>query len=1000
MNQAAEKLDVPHALTALGVWLTTLIVYAVTKAPTLSFWDCGEFIAASYILGIPHPPGTPVYILIGRIFSLLPLSSDIAVRVNYLSVISSSFTALFGYLAAARILRAWIASRRSTFARFLTCAGSAAGALFLAFGVTNWNNSVEAEVYGLAMALMTLTFWLTLIYAEKRGTPAAERIMLLIVYLGFLGIGVHMTVVVGVAVAAFLFILGRTSDTRVWFLTAVFVAFELYLVFALSSRPSEIPYSIPVTIVFFCYLFYIFSFERIPGRQLVVAAGFLVAMLPLLARVALAFKLKQSSIIDADLISSLGVIGKAAMIMLCAWAAYSLWCLLHRRDSAPGRTLDLPSAGFVAAASLMIAILYLPKGYHWFLVVGGAATIGYLWLVRESVSWPVLVALAGVMLVVLGVKPFWYGMLGATAVVVFLAVTGRVPRWKTALMIILCAAAGYSVHLFIPIRSAQQPSINENNPSSSLAATISFLERKQYGSQPMIPRMFERRGEWKNQLGNYRRMGFWGFFQEQYGLTGRWFVLLFLPGVFGIWETIRRHAHLGLPLLLLVLLCSVGLVLYMNFADGTRQDLRTGADHIEVRDRDYFFTPAFVFFGLAVGMGAAIIIRYVRDGTARLSAVSGSTLVAASCVLLLLPLAALAGNYHRCDRSRNYIPYDYACNILNSARPHAVLFTYGDNDTFPLWCVQEVYGVRPDVRVANLSLANGKWYIKQLKHNMNIDLGWTDDQIDRLKPYRTSDGALFHLQDLVVDAVVDNGRGEIPVCFAITVGSGARTYRGRPADSMLVLDGMVWRVDEAGEPLRVDVESSYKFYTDPDGFRSRGVNDPSVYKDETSWRLTGNWANPFISVADTLRRAGDYDRAEHLARLAVERIPHASEAVHYLAQLYLEQGKIDQLRALVSTTSSGDRHQLLLLLGRAEITQQRHREAEQAFLSVLAEDPANRAAFQELTRLYLAAGRLSSAEGLLQQWLRLNPDDAAARNLLNQIHQAARGSDSTKPEGT
>ncbi|MEW5994248.1 MAG: DUF2723 domain-containing protein, partial [Candidatus Zixiibacteriota bacterium] len=563
-------------LVGLGVWLTTLIVYSLTKAPTLSFWDCGEFIAAGYILGIPHPPGTPLYILIGRIFSILPLSPDIAVRVNYLSVISSSFTALFGYLAAARILRGWMGENRSILTRVLVYAGSAAGAFFLAFGVTNWNNSVEAEVYGLAMAFMALIFYLTVVYVQSTGTRQAERVMLLVVYLGFLGIAVHMTVFVALLVASLLFIFKGDVDRKTLFSMAVFIAFELYLVFVLSSQPREIPYYIPVAIVLVLYLFYIFSFERIPAGRIPIAAGLLVSILPLLGRGLAAIAGGDSAQLSNQTVATFNGVGLLALGVLVLLSVFSLVRRLLDKSRSKRIPLDRASSLFIVAAGVMVGLLYLPKGYMVFLIVSGLVATVFLVSFRQLINWPVLIAVGGVSLVVLGVKEFFAGMIVAAVLILILGLVPRTPGWKSALMIILCAGAGYSVHVFIPVRSAQQPAINENNPSSSLAATISFLERKQYGSEAMVPRMFKRRAEWENQFGNFQRMGFWHFFHQQYGLTGPRFVILFLLGVFGIWEVIRRRADHGLPFLLLILFCSVGLILYMNFADGTRQDPLTG----------------------------------------------------------------------------------------------------------------------------------------------------------------------------------------------------------------------------------------------------------------------------------------------------------------------------------------------------------------------------------------------------------------------------------------
>ncbi len=987
-NSFGDKIDIPHALVALGVCLTAFVVYTLTKAPTLSFWDCGEFIATSYILGIPHPPGSPLYILVGRIFSVLPLSSDIAVRVNYLSVFSSSFTALFGYLVATRILRAWFGSDRSRLTRGLIYAGGASGALFLAFGLTNWINSVEAEVYGLAMMLIAAMLWLTLVYAEKQGSSGTQRIMLLVVYLGFLGIGVHMTTFVMVPIAALFFIIKKEAGSKAWFAMAIFLVFELYLVFALSSRPDEVPYYLPIVIVFLFYLFYIFSFERIPGRLILVGGGFLLASAPLLATaVNMLWGNGSRQALGEGAVQIFGAVGKAGFGALILFALYSLYRYFSGEKKKQQKSRHLIYSSFILAAAALTAVLYAPKGYTTFLAATAIAATILLFRLRRSVNWPVLLAIAGASLVVIGVIPFFYGILVSAVAVLALGLLAKAPGWRAALMILFCAVAGYSAHLFVPIRSAQQPAINENNPSSSLAATINFLERKQYGSQSMIERMFKRRAEWKNQFGDYRRMGFWRFFNEQYGLTGPKFVMLFLLGLFGVWEVIRRRSDVGLSFLMLLLFCSVGLILYMNFADGTRQHPLSGADHIEVRDRDYFFTPAFIFFGLAIGIGAAIAVQYVREGVAKFSAVPKNIIVTSSLVLFLLPTLALARNYHLCDRSRHFFPYDYGWNLLTSADPDAVLFTHGDNDTFPLWCMQEVYGVRRDVKVVNLSLSNSTWYIKQLKSNMGLDLGLSNEEIDRLTPYRTADGTIFRLQDQVIDALIANDGRKIPINFSVSVGLGAQKYRGRPMDSLLVLSGMVWRVDDPGQPRRVDIESSVDFFTSPDKFRSRGVNDPSIYKDATTFRLTRNWTNGFLMVAEAMRKTGDYERAEHLVERAVEQIPYSSRAVEYLANLYSHRGKVDELRALIERTTHGDKGRLKLLLGRSERKLKRYSQAERLFKDVLMEDHSNRSAFEELIRLYLETKQATAMRLLLRQWLRFHPDDSQVRLMLEELEK-------------
>ncbi|HUU44474.1 MAG TPA: DUF2723 domain-containing protein, partial [Acidobacteriota bacterium] len=167
------------------VFLFSLVVYLLTVQRTLPFWDCGEFIACSYILGVPHPPGTPLFMLIGRIFSILPLASDISFRVNLLSPISGALAATMAYFVLARLITLWSGDSYPNTSlglseKLAVYAGSFSGALLFAFGTTNWSNAVEAEVYGLAMFLMMALIWLTLVWAAHRHEPQSDRYLIAI----------------------------------------------------------------------------------------------------------------------------------------------------------------------------------------------------------------------------------------------------------------------------------------------------------------------------------------------------------------------------------------------------------------------------------------------------------------------------------------------------------------------------------------------------------------------------------------------------------------------------------------------------------------------------------------------------------------------------------------------------------------------------------------------------------------------------------------------------
>ena len=189
-------------LVALGIYVVVVAVYMITLAPTVPFWDAGEFIACSNILGIPHPPGTPFYVLLGRVWILLPVwakSFGVAQRINALSALPSALTVVLTYLATLRMIRLTQAGgmngrERTPTGEWMAHLGAAVGALMLAFSDNFWENSIEAEVYSLASLAQVLVFWLGLKWwAEHDERPTAGP-MLVAVYVMWLSVGLHLGV--------------------------------------------------------------------------------------------------------------------------------------------------------------------------------------------------------------------------------------------------------------------------------------------------------------------------------------------------------------------------------------------------------------------------------------------------------------------------------------------------------------------------------------------------------------------------------------------------------------------------------------------------------------------------------------------------------------------------------------------------------------------------------------------------------------------------------------
>jgi tetratricopeptide (TPR) repeat protein len=582
-------------------------------------------------------------------------------------------------------------------------------------------------------------------------------------------------------------------------------------------------------------------------------------------------------------------------------------------------------------------------------------------------------------LVMVTLQPFLILLLGWLVVCFVVLWVRPDPRWVLSFSLILVALVGYSVQGYIPVRSNLDPAIDENNPDNWERFKY-FLERKQYGQQSMMERMFTRRGELANQFGVHPRMGFWSFFREQYMDKSLWFIPILLGG-FGLWSQLKRRRKEGVILLFLILLSTVGLVLYMNFSDGTHYDShRREIIRLEVRDRDYFFTPGFVFFALSMGLGVSGVMH-------RLSRFKNWLGYSALAIFLISPVLPITKHFHSANnRSNKHIPYDYAYNLLNSCDKDAIMFTNGDNDTFPLWFAQEVEGIRKDVRVVNLSLLNTDWYILQLKHNMEVPISFTDTEIARLRPYRTADGKVSRVQDLMIDNILDTNRWKYPIYFAATVAQENKIYKGNSIDNHLRMEGMAYRVVSEEGIFMVDVEKMQdKLFN---VFRFRGLNDPKVHKNENDRRLVANYGTAFLTLADTLRRAGKHDEAIQIAQKNLEIIPDDWKPFAFLIQLYADKGEHDRAEELLRSAEGVDQERINQVYLSLAAIYQKDGDTQKALDLVhylLSENPQYRPAFQYLFTYYYQNKNQEQLLQVLRRWVSQNPNDKAAVQALNQI---------------
>jgi len=559
----------PPYRAALGVAGLVLAGYVLTLAPTVTFWDAGEFIAAARTLGIPHPPGTPLFVLIAHVWAMLVPVGEYAVRTNLLSALLSALGAGFFFLVAHETLAMATAGLEPATARRLRLGGATAAAVAGAFTFTNWQNSNETEVYAAATFSIAAMAWLVHVWRRHRGTARAPRLLLLVVYLSGISIGNHLlALLAGPAVIAF-------------------------IATTLRDQPAE-------------------SVEqrREEWGQLAVVAGV------------------WALLIGTGLGSTALVIGGG--VCFAAAAAYA----------------TRGGAGQFACLSLLIAGL--------------------------------------------GVTPY----------------------------------------LYLYLRSAQHPPINEAAPAT-FDALLAVIRRTQYPPRtplddPTVAHGPGNPGRTVQVLG-VQLLDYVVYFDWQWAkslgdmigpLPVRTLVTLLFASL-GLRGSLlqRRTDRAAWRLLLwLFLVTGVGLVAYMNFRPGYARwyDLYPESRDHEVRERDYFFVVSFIVWGVWAGMGLAGLAMTVL-ARARLA---NATVRRVAPAFLLLAAVPVALNWTQASRRHGAdarLAADFAYDLLNSSPPYGILFTFGDNDTFPLWWAQEVEGVRQDVTVVCLALANTDWYMRQLR---------------------------------------------------------------------------------------------------------------------------------------------------------------------------------------------------------------------------------------------------------------------------------------------
>ena len=933
-------------ITGWAVFAISLLVYLLTIEPTVSFWDCGEFILCSYRLEVGHPPGAPFFLLLGRFFSLFAGgdTSKVAMMINVLSAFASAFTILFLFWSITRLIRlagSYDLSVKGGKAVAIMVSG-AAGALAYAFSDSFWFSAVEGEVYGTSSLFTAAVFWAMLRWYDVADEPHANRWIILIAYLMGLSIGVHLLNLLTLPVLVLIWYYRKYKPTTKGFIYATITGFLILGVL---------------------------NFIFIPG----------------IAKVAGWFELLFVNTLGLPYNTGLYVY----LVLIVGLVIYGIWYSLKKKK--------------VILNSVMTAVAVIMLGYSSFALI----------IIRANAHPPmdqndpsdVFSFIYYINRTQYGRSPFIYGQYYSAPVVNVKQKTGGYNKKDGRYEPYFTSEYEYDkrfMTLFPRMYSTDPDHIrqyeywgkikgkkitvrsgggNEQVTLPSFGENLRFFFRYQVGYMYMRYFMWNFAGRQNDIQGNGNvmdgnwisgipfldnaRLGDQSLLPEENRnnpARNRYFLLPLLAGLAGMLWQYRRDRRGFSLVFLLFLMTGLAIVTYLNQYPS------------QPRERDYAYAGSFYAFAMWVGMGLMLLYELLRKFMKDYPA----AIIPSVGVLLAVPFLMILGNYDDHDRSDRYTARDIASNYLSSCDSNAILLTYGDNDSFPLWYIQDVEGFRTDVRVANLSYLQSGFYIESMSRKAfdsdplpftlpyekyvegervqlpvedlikeptpirkvvefagsddpkaKVDLSGHGDffnfipvrefivDVDSahvistgaVRPYHADRiltpmiwkfrGNMAIKDDLAVMDIMAGNNWNRPFYYSVTVPGS--TYNG--LEKFFVLEGMAYRVSpiridppSQGETGMVDTKEMYEKMMDH--FKFGNAGEEGVYLDENNRRLFDVFRRQFARLSKALVLEGDTTRALAAVEKGLNIVPPEKMPYNYfsidLGEALVMAGKRDE----------------------------------------------------------------------------------------------------------
>jgi len=693
-----EKFRLYNLIFGWGVFLVSLIVYLLTIEPTASFWDCGEFIACSYKMEVGHPPGAPVFMVLGNLFTQFAGDvTRVAITMNIMSAMASAFTILFLFWTITHLLRKFYAEEdRERPGTFVTIFGAGlVGSLAYTFSDSFWFSAVESEVYSTSSLFTAVVFWAILKWENIADKPGANRWIILIAYLMGLSIGVHLLNLLTIPAIILVYYFKKYTPTTRGVIASLLISAAILgavvyiLIPGLTGLASK------------------FELLFVNGIGMPFNSGVLIFALLLFGGLLFGIYYTHN---QGNVLWNTILLGFFVVVI-----GYSSYAIIVIRSSA-NTPLDESNPDTVFSLQR-----YLNREQYgenplfygaYFNARPNAVEEGKpTYYQGEEEYYPVY-----------SNRKYTYDS----------EYKGLFPR--------MWSSQGKHANEYIYWGGLDESKLYdvrrnaEGNPVPGQGGGYSY-DRSQPIGKPTFGQNL--RYFFRYQVGYmYLRYFMWNFAGRQNDIQGqgeltkgnwisgikfidqarlgpqinlpesivdnkghnKYYMLPLLLGLAGAYFHYRRHNKDFWVVLMLFVLTGLAIVFYLNQYP------------LQPRERDYAYAGSFYAFAIWIGIGVAGLIEWISKK--RSVAAAGAVVLA---TLVLVPGIMARENWDDHDRSDRYTAPAFARNFLNSCLPGAIMFTNGDNDTFPLWYIQEVEGYRTDVRIVNLSYLTADWYIEQMQ---------------------------------------------------------------------------------------------------------------------------------------------------------------------------------------------------------------------------------------------------------------------------------------------